>query len=387
MVRILQRYIAYRFIPVLIFITSFFICFLLTFQLFRVVKIITRTDISWFLFLELTFHISLSFLPIALPMACFFSAIYTISSLSYDSEIIAMRSFGLSNFKMFIPFFVIGIFLAVALYSLNQNVIPDSNTLFRNTMRRLGPKSFIRDIQPGQFFFELPNIVLFSEALGDNPNLMKNVFIHITDKDNNQNRIIMARDGYFDKNFSEDNFGISSLKIILNNGTFSVFDLDSGKIKKILFDKYSLPFNKLNSPPSFLTKDSMLPLNKLESSIENSRNVLNSLDNSSSSSTQKSWRKKLNRSLLEYWSRILSPLQVLMFLFLGFSFGHRSARGRIKYSGRRSFLVFISYYIIHFTLFGISKKGFIAPFISMFLPLIIFTVMGVIMFRKLDWLR
>ena len=49
-------------------------------------------------------HLCVSFLPISIPLAGLFAMIYAMGKLSDDAEIIALRSFGFSKYKLFAPF-------------------------------------------------------------------------------------------------------------------------------------------------------------------------------------------------------------------------------------------------------------------------------------------
>ena len=98
--------------------TAFFVLFLLIFQIFRIIKIVVSKGVAVDLILELLFHISMTFLPFAIPISVLFASIYTLNKMSEDSEIVAMRSFGISKFRLLLPFLIVGIVIAVATFSL-----------------------------------------------------------------------------------------------------------------------------------------------------------------------------------------------------------------------------------------------------------------------------
>ena len=128
MLRTIQRYLASNFIPPFVLSASFFVAFLLTFQLFRIIRIVTNKGVEFMVVLELVGHIAVSFLPMAIPLSALFATIYTMNKLSEDSEIVAMRSFGLKKTTLFLPLLFCGIFIAISIFVLNRNLI----SLFKN---------------------------------------------------------------------------------------------------------------------------------------------------------------------------------------------------------------------------------------------------------------
>ena len=77
-------------------------------------------------------------------------------------------------------------------------------------------------------------------------------------------------------------------------------------------------------------------------------------------------KEKLPRSKLEYWSRVNTPVQCLIFIFLGFSLGIKKGRGRSKNSGATSMIILSLYYIIFFAGISLARKDVIPPFAAIF---------------------
>ncbi len=118
---LLQRYLAAQFILPLVVCTIFFICFLLTFELFRLTELLVTRDISFWFTVGLVGNIALTFIPLSLPIAVFFSTIYCMNRLSGDSEYIALRAGGLTKERILTPFLLVAALLSFSVYHLNQN--------------------------------------------------------------------------------------------------------------------------------------------------------------------------------------------------------------------------------------------------------------------------
>ena len=91
------------------------------------------------------------------------------------------------------------------------------------------------------------------------------------------------------------------------------------------------------------------------------------------------------KTKLEFWSRINTPLQTLIFIFLGFTLGIKKGRGKARNTGPIGLIVIVSYYAVFFTGVGIVKKGVIAAQLAVFLPTILMFFIAFRLFKRLDW--
>jgi len=75
-------------------------------------------------------HYYLSYLPIIFvqitPIACLLAVLYTFSRLNRDNEVIAMRSSGLSIFQISRTVIILGIFISVLVFWVNDRLVPSS---------------------------------------------------------------------------------------------------------------------------------------------------------------------------------------------------------------------------------------------------------------------
>jgi lipopolysaccharide export system permease protein len=91
------------------------------------------------------------------------------------------------------------------------------------------------------------------------------------------------------------------------------------------------------------------------------------------------------KTRLEFFSRFTTPLQCVLFIFLGFSLGIKKGRGNNQNSSVQGFIFLLLYYIIFFVGVSLAQKGKIAPLIATSTPLIILSVIALYKFKKLDW--
>ncbi|MFP5386400.1 MAG: LptF/LptG family permease [Bacteriovoracia bacterium] len=371
---LLQRYLAAQFIMPLVVSTVFFICFLLTFELFRMTELLVTRDISLWFTLKLIGNIALTFIPLSLPIAVFFSTIYCLNRLSGDSEYIAMRAGGLTKFRIMVPFLFVAALLSLSVYQLNQNVIPESNKQFRQKITYLTSSGLLAGIKEGQFFTLIPNLTLFASKATKYGRELEEVFLHL--KENaDSHKVIFAERGelLFDKGSEA---AAQKLTLTLYNGNI-IGEARGENIEKILFNKYVFPISQKQFDERFSIKETMLTSRELEKVLSMTEEEARKIYDFNT--------KEFFNAKYEFWNRKNGALICFIFCFLGFTLGITGNRGKGKNSGLLGLLSLLVYYGLYFSLVSVAKKEIIPIPLAVFLPAAIMGFMGLMFYRKLDW--
>lgn len=394
MFKITQRYLAATFIPPFVLSTLFFVSFLLIFQMFRLIKIVINENVSFLTVLELIFHIGVSFLPMAFPLAALFSIIYTMNKMSEDSEIVAMRSFGVTKQQLFAPFLVLGLMISVTIYVLNAELIPYSRSTFRNMVIKLTSDGAMTNIRSESFFTEIPRVTLFAGEVSDDGNQMRDIFIHFRENNNDEQRVIHAQRGALIKR-SAGEFSTPTIRMHLERGNMVMTNTKTGEVEKVIFEEYDFPVISSTQAMGFVTKDSMMTNRELQVDIDETKkkfddfNETLATDKAQITADQKNQQKNLRRDLyrarLQLWTRYNTPIQCLAFIFLGFSLGIKKGRGHSKNSTGLSLALLLGYYAIFFTGVSFIKKGSLIPELGVMLPTMAIVAIAYHYYRKLDW--
>lgn len=371
---LLQRYLAAQFILPLAVSTVFFISFLLTFELFRLTELLVTRDISLWFILQLLGSISLTFIPLSLPIAVFFSTIYSMNRLSADSEYIAMRAGGLTKFRILLPYLIISGILTLSVYQLNQTVIPKSNMEFRQKINYLTSSGLLAGIKEGQFFTVIPNVTLFASKASKYGRNLNEVFLHIKESDTSK-KIIFAQRGELVFDRKADDL-MERLTLTLYNGNI-VGESKGENLEKILFNKYVFPISQKQFDDQFNIKETMLSSKELE-------NVLK-MTEEEARKTYDFNKKEFFNAKYEFWNRKNGAFICFIFCFLGFTLGITGNRGKSKNSGFLGLACLILYYSLYFSLVGLAKKESISIPVAVFMPGAVMALLGIFFYRKLDW--
>ena len=371
---LLQRYLAAQFILPLVVSTVFFISFLLTFELFRMTELLVTRDISIWFTLKLVGDIALTFVPLSLPIAVFFSTIYCLNRLSGDSEYIAMRAGGLTKSRIMLPFLLIAGILTASVYQLNQNVIPRSNKDFKIKLNYLTSSGLLAGIKEGQFFTLIPELTLFASKSTKYGRNLEEVFLHLKDK-NGETKVIFANKG--ELQFERENDSLmQKLTLTLHDGNI-IGESPKDEIEKILFTKYVFPVSQSELEDSFSLKETMLTSKELEGVLK-----------MTAEEARKAYgfnAKEFFNAKYEFWNRKNGAFICFVFCFLGFTLGITGNRGKSKNSGFIGLMCLILYYALYFSLVSLAKKATIPIPLAVFFPMSVMAGLGLWFYRKLDW--
>jgi lipopolysaccharide export system permease protein len=354
--------------------------------MFRIIGLIVNKGVDVLTVLEMVSNLGLSFIPLAAPLAAFFATIFTLNKLSEDSEIIAMRSFGLTKFKIYSPFLIVSLVVAITINSLYSEFIPRANAAFKNTVMKLTSAGMLTSIKSGQFFTDIPNATLFAESVTDDGNNFDGVYLHLNDKSNNEQRIIMASKGSLIKIYA-DEWHAPSLRLHLVDGNIVKMDQDGKNTEKILFKEYDFPIFNSDFATELLNKDSMKTNSELDQLIaEKKLKYQEAVKLNSSSDQLKDLKISYFRTEVELFSRYAVFPQIVLFIFIGFSLGIKRGRGATGHSSSKAILILIGYYLLYFFFISLANKSKLDPGIANFGPSLILFFLSYKYYKNLDWI-
>lgn len=376
MPRLYSSYIATNFIVPLLVSTVFFISFLMTFELFRIMTLVSSNDISYTFILGMMGNVMTTLVPMAVPISIFFSTIFCLSRMSGDSEYVAMRAAGLSKNRILVPFLLIAFAVSVCVYFLNQEIVPAAHSKVRKKIKIISSTSLIQGLKSGQFFTSLDNVTIFPSEVDEVTKDLKDVFLHIFDGKKVTEKIIVAKEGKI-LHKKDEKTGVESFKLFLKNGNIVTKGADNVNLEKILFEEYTLPISEKKF--SYRTSLKEIMMNKAELDLF----IANGLKKAEAAGFSK--REYFNATY-EYWNRINTPMLCLLLTFLGFGLGVTGNRGKSKNSSGKAIMFLIGYYILYFGTVSGARDGNIPVVLCAIIPNIVILFFAVRTYRRVDWL-
>lgn len=117
------------------FMTFFIVVFVLLMQfLWRYVGDLVGKGLSLKILGEMLFYATFGLLPYAFPLAMLLASIMTFGSLGENYELVAMKSAGISLYRIMKPLMMIAIFVGATAFYFANNVLPHTNLKFTTLM-------------------------------------------------------------------------------------------------------------------------------------------------------------------------------------------------------------------------------------------------------------
>ena len=376
MMRLYSGYIAANFILPFLVSTIFFVSFLMTFELFRIMSLVSSDDVTIGFLIGLMGNVMTTLVPMAIPVSIFFSTIFSLSQMSGDSEYIALRAAGLKKLQILRPYLIVAFIVAIVVYFFNQQLVPNAHKKVRKKIKIISSTSLIQGLKSGQFFTKLPNITIFPTQIDEVTKEFDDIFLHIYDNQAKLDKVIVAKSGRI-LHEKDEKTGVESFKLFLKNGNITNNKKDSEDVEKILFQEYTLPISEKRFSYRTSVKEIMMNQQELKSFI----------DGGLEAAKKKGFDKKdFRNAKYEFWNRINTPVLCILLTFLGFGLGVTSNRGKSKSPSGKAILMLIGYYFIYFALVSASRDGTIPVLVAMIIPGVLLFGVGVKFYRGMDWL-
>ena len=138
--RLLDRYLFRELLTPLAFCLGGFLIFWISFDAFNSLSDFQEAKLHSFDILEYYLAMAPEFLVTILPMVLLLALLYTLTNHARHNEITAMRSAGLSLWRVCRPYFFVGLAATAALFGLNEWGVPRGGDWADRIMNRYVPK-------------------------------------------------------------------------------------------------------------------------------------------------------------------------------------------------------------------------------------------------------
>ncbi|NQZ19075.1 MAG: LptF/LptG family permease, partial [Bdellovibrionales bacterium] len=139
-----------------------FVFIILMFQMINLTDTLLQHDVSLRTLIHLLSYMSISFLPALLPMSLIFAIILSYNRLTNDSEIIAMKSLGLSMWPLIMPGIALGLVVSIASGYMTFKIGPWGNRRFELLITDIANSKIVSAIKEGTFSEGFFNLVVYT---------------------------------------------------------------------------------------------------------------------------------------------------------------------------------------------------------------------------------
>ncbi|HPN88932.1 MAG TPA: LptF/LptG family permease [Candidatus Omnitrophota bacterium] len=359
--RILDRYITKSII--LIFIAT-----VLTFC-FLYILIDVTSNLDEYIKYKIPFPILLQYYSASLPfiltqtssIACLIAILFTFSRLNNNNEIIAMRSSGMSFWKITKPALYFGLIASILVFWLNEKYLPHAQKIsekIRNDYMVLEVDRIRKQEKKitNLTFYGLKNRLYFVDTFDQHTNELFGITIIEYDEHQNILQKIVA--------FKGDWTGLAWKFYQCQITSFEPQDIEAPVKIKIYKEKL---MDIKETPTDFLRQ-------RLQVSSMNIRELYQYISRFSKSGAAKA----LNNLRVDLHQKIAYPFGNFVIVLLGLPFALmiRSRKGTTFSALGIAILVGFLYYVANAIMLAFGKGGFLAPFLSAWATPFIFSIIA-----------
>ena len=320
------------------------LCFVvLTRELLRLVELLVSKGVGIVAALQVFVHLMPSFLVLTLPIAGIIASITAFGRLSFDKELVAMQTAGLSLMRLARPVLLFALLVFGLTLWLAQWGQPWSSTNLKKVALNLLKDQLVLALERGTFNEPIPKIMIYGPD-GTPEQATTGIFVS-DERKANEPRIIVAQQYEVIMDASTDQVALR-----LQHGVIHSRPSQTNQYEHVSFAIYDLK----------------LPLNQSGYSATEERP---SYDAIIAQLTQSQWRDpSALRRLMEYYKDLAFPTASLVFCLLGVPVGIASKRsGRIG-GFAVGVLIVIVYYTLNVTCEFLVTTAYLPPFAGAWIP-------------------
>ena len=257
--------------------TFFIVIFVLLMQFLWVyVDDLVGKGLSFKILLELFFHASVTFVPMALPLAILLASIMSFGDLGEHYELVAIKASGISLWTAMRPLLLFSVMLSGLAFIFSNSINPVAMLKFKTLLFDIRRQKLAFDIKEGQFYKDIENYVIYVDKKGKDGSTIYGVKIYDhTDRQGN-NKIMVADSGmmslspnqrtiiftlYDGHNYTEDNSDDATFR------TNRPFERMSFKEEQIKFSLESFDLTRSNEE-MFKSYQSMMNTHQLSNALD-----------------------------------------------------------------------------------------------------------------------
>ena len=373
---LLDRWIISKLIPILFFaISAFTIVSLSVGVMFDLIRKIVEFGLPIVVALKIFFLSLPGFLVLAFPMSVLLTCLLTYGNLSSNSEILALKSLGINNFRIILPSLSLALFMTILTFIFNDNLVPISNRVAADIMQDSLGKSIKTEKGKYNISFSKYGSIMDTNTNKpiDNASHLTHIFyarrfldnvmyeVTVVDLSKKGTKILIAADnGQF----------VDQLNIWeFSNGEMFITN-DEGSVSTISFNTYKYPFDsgpsKLAAIPSDAKNMTISEARKAEEMYAMSGNI-----------------KESRKMKVRIYEKITLPISCIVFSLIGSTLGiKQNIRSSRSQGFGLSIILIFFYYLTCFVFSSMGVIGLITPFLSAWIPVFIFLGFGTLLVRR-----
>ena len=297
-------------------------------------------------------------LTFVLPMSIMVAVLLTFLRLSTDNEIIALKSCGMSIYRLLRPVILFGLIGAIVTLALTLYAVPWGKGALEILAYRVAASNISLGLQERTFNDSFKNLILYVNQIDHRKNEIKDIFI----EDKRQPDVVVTVVAPQGKLLSKPE--LLRLQLQLFNGTIYQTNLSERSSNAIYFRTYNM-----NLDLSELVSDVEKPKYRHRESL-NLKDLRKRIDRFKDTHPGK------KRAKMTLHRRFAIPAACIILAFLALPLGIQARSTKPFLSMLLGLFFFLLYYLLLSAGYTFGERGYLSPALSMWLPNAVMTVIG-----------
>lgn len=346
--KVIDRYVVSETIgPFLIGIIGFVLVMTVD-LLFTMADLIINKGVPLWAVLKLLIYKLPSILVMTFPVATLFGTAMAIGRLAMDNEIVALRTSGITLFRISLSILVFGGLISLLSFFTNERIVPYANHVSDEIIRQVIYRQPLPDVKENVFFKDAQNRYYYARRVDMKNKVMDNVMVYEVSGENFP-RVILAQKAYFEG---------------------KIWQLKDGIIHKFNAKGY------LNYEAAF----SDMKLNVSEELVNfSSQKTTQEMDTGELKSLIKMVEKSglsVSELRTELLMKYALPLTCFVFALVGVPFSLPSPRSGRTWGVVMTIVFMFTFYVFASVFRSLGRGGLLQPTVAAFTPQITFSIIA-----------
>lgn len=296
------------------------------------------------------------------PMAVLLSTIFVLSNLNKHNEITALKSSGVSLWRMLAPLLVIGFIVSVVVFAVNDKIIPVSSRVaqyirieeLEKEKRKEAPTSIVKSVA----LYGSGNRIIFARTYDTAKKVLSDVIIHEQDAEQSLTSKITAQTGVW----TGSGWKFSNVIIYHINNAGAILG------EPAFYAERTIPLKE--KPSDFANKE-------WRSEYMSYRDLKRYITNFRGASA-----RLVKHLLVDLHYKVAFPLISFIIILVGAPFAITTTRGGVLIGVGMSIAIGLLYYAAIAIFIALGKGGVLPPVIAAWAGNVIFAAVGVHLVNK-----
>jgi lipopolysaccharide export system permease protein len=360
--KIVHRYLLREVFTPFVLGLSIFTFVLLIARLLKLIELVVNRGLPASSVLKLFAYILPAFLEVSVPMAMLLAILIAFGRLSADSEMIALRSSGLSLYQLLPPIAAFVLLATIATAFLSFNARPWGNRSLKTALFDIARTRAVAGLRSQVFNDDFPGLVIYTEGIERTGDRLHHVLIS-DERDPQQHNTILAREGLM---ISDSRAQTVTLRLL--DGWMHTAD----------------PTGRAEYHTEFQSYDVNLDLRLAYAGLRREQDA--------KEMTLGQLRRAIARKqaaglsyepeLVEYHRKFSIPFACVVFGLVAIPLGVQPTRSARSHGFAVSLVLIFAYYILLSAGQGLAEHAIVPAAIGLWLPNVALGTLGLFLFRR-----